>query len=195
MKIVQLLTFVLGCFLANCLLATSIQKFTFEELVERSQLIIEGRVVSVLPLTKGNLVYTRVLMEVHDVLKGDNPGEFIELDFLGGEVDGNALNVSGQVIPFAGERGFYFIEDKSGNSVNPLLGWSQGHFRILTDAKGNESLETDVEQELFEITENKNTALAAKLKSMKFNSELLVDAQFTPVTPDELRDAVNAFLD
>lgn len=195
MKRVHLVTVLLGCFLATCLSATSIQKFTFEELVDKSQLIVEAEVVSVSSLTKDNLVYTRVLMEIHDVLKGDDPGEFIELDFLGGEVNGNTIIVSGQDIPLAGERGFYFIEDISGKSVNPLLGWSQGHFRILVDAKGNERLETDVQQELLEITTNKNAVLAAKLKSMKFNSELVVDAEFSPVTPDELRDAVGAFLD
>ena len=72
--------------------------------------------------------------------------------------------------------------------------WSQGHFRILTDAKGNESLDTDVRLELLEITENKNTALAAKLRNMKFSNQLVTELSFTPATPTELRDVVDSIL-
>jgi len=45
-----------------------------------------------------------------------------------------------------------------------------------------------------EITGNKNAILASKLKNMKFSSNLVREADFAPVTPDELRDAVNAIL-
>ncbi|NBS27206.1 MAG: hypothetical protein EBS81_13030, partial [Gammaproteobacteria bacterium] len=80
-------------------------------------------------------------------------------------------------------------------SVNPLIGWSQGHFRIITDAKGYETLLTDVQQEVMEITDNKNMILASKLRNMKFSNRLLQKTDFLPVTPDELREAVNLILD
>lgn len=174
--------------------ATTLQKFTFEELVNQSGLIIEGQVESVYPFNAGKLLHTRVLIKVRDVLKGDYPGEFIELEFLGGQEDGRALVVSGQDIPEEGERAFYFIEDSSVQAVNPLLGWSQGHFRIRSDLKGNEYLETDIQQDLVELSDNKNAALAAKLRNMKFRRELVEQAYYSPVTPGELRDAVAAFL-
>ena len=179
---------------SSFLSATSIQKFTFEEMVELSALIVEAEVIEVTTFTEKTLVHTSVLMAVHDVLKGDDPGDYLELDFLGGETADLAVRVSGQDIPLAGEKGFYFIEDLSGNSVNPLIGWSQGHFRIITDAKGTQSLLTDIQQEVMEITGNKNAILASKLKNMKFSSNLVREADFAPVTPDELRDAVNAIL-
>jgi hypothetical protein len=198
MKTKQLITdflvVLIGSIIAISAAATTIQKFTFEEMVELSELILEGEVISVDPFTSGELVYTRVLLEIHDVLKGDDPGEYLELDFLGGELDGKAIRVSGQDIPFEGEKGFYFIENTSNDSVNPLLGWSQGHFRIVTDAKGNESLETDIRLELLEITESKNAALATKLRNMKFSNQLVTELSFTPATPTELRDAVDAIL-
>ena len=128
MKTKQLITdflvVLIGSIIAISAAATTIQKFTFEEMVELSELILEGEVISVDPFTSGELVYTRVLLEIHDVLKGDDPGEYLELDFLGGELDGKAIRVSGQDIPFEGEKGFYFIENTSNDSVNPLLGWS-----------------------------------------------------------------------
>jgi hypothetical protein len=182
-------------FLANVsAIATTLQKFTFEELVDLSELIIEGQVESVYPYNTGKFLHTRVLIKVKDVLKGDYIGEFIELEFLGGQEGGKALIVAGQDTPEVGEKGFYFIEDPSTQAVNPLLGWSQGHFLIRSDLKGHEYLETDIQQELVELSDNKNTALASKLRNMKFRRELLEKAHYSPVTPDDLRDAVASFL-
>jgi hypothetical protein len=174
--------------------ATTLQKFSFEELVVLSELIIEGQVESVYPSDTEMFLHTRVLIKVNDVLKGDYTGEFIELQFLGGWEGGKALIVAGQDIPEEGEKGFYFIEDSSTQAVNPLLGWSQGHFRIRSDLKGNEYLESDIKQEVVELSDNKNAALAVKLRNMKFRRELVEQAYYSPVTPDELREAVAAFL-
>jgi len=181
--------------ISTSLHATTIQKFTFEEMVELSALIVEAEVLDVSVIDKGNVVHTNVLLAVNDVLKGENPGDYLELNFLGGESDKIAVLVSGQNIPLLGEKGFYFIEDLESKSVNPLIGWSQGHFRIITDAKGYETLLTDVQQEVMEITDNKNMILASKLRNMKFSNRLLQKTDFLPVTPDELREAVNLILD
>jgi len=180
---------------SSSLYATTIQKFTFEEMVELSALIIEAEVLEVSVMDKGNVIHTNVLLAVNDVLKGENPGDYLELSFLGGESDKIAVLVSGQDIPLQGERGFYFIEDLESKNVNPLIGWSQGHFRIITDAKGDEILVTDVQQEVIEITYNKNAILASKLRNMKFSNSLLKETDFSPVTPDELRNAVNLILE
>lgn len=181
--------------ISTSLYATTIQKFTFEEMVELSALIVEAEVLDVSVIDKGNVVRTNVLLAVNDVLKGENPGDYLELNFLGGESDKIAVLVSGQDIPLLGEKGFYFIEDLESKSVNPLIGWSQGHFRIITGAKGYETLLTDVQQEVMEITDNKNMILASKLRNMKFSNRLLQETDFLPVTPDEMRDAVNLILD
>ncbi|MFZ8928762.1 MAG: hypothetical protein ACO2YY_06170, partial [Pseudohongiellaceae bacterium] len=181
--------------ISTSLYATTIQKFTFEEMVELAALIVEAEVLDVSVIDTGNVVYTNVLLAVNDVLKGENPGDYLELNFLGGESDKIAVLVSGQDIPLLGEKGFYFIEDLESKSVNPLIGWSQGHFRIITDAKGYETLLTDVQQEVMEITDNKNMILASKLRNMKFSNRLLQETDFLPVTPDEMRDAVNLILD
>jgi len=188
-----LATAILG--ISTSLYATTIQKFTFEEMVELSVLIVEAEVLDVSVMDRGNVINTNVLLYVNDVLKGENPGDYLELNFLGGESDKIAVLVSGQDIPLQGEKGFYFIEDLEGKNVNPLIGWSQGHFRIITDAKGDEILVTDVQQEVIEITYNKNAILASKLRNMKFSNSLLKETDFSPVTPDELRNAVNLILE
>jgi hypothetical protein len=37
------------------------------------------------------------------------------------------------VIPALGEQGIYFVESLSADMLNPLLGWSQGHYLIFDD--------------------------------------------------------------
>ena len=153
---------------------------------------MQGEVVDISNFASADLVYTRVLIKVDDVLKGTDPGEFIELDFLGGSQNGKSVQIAGQDIPNKGERGFYFIEDLSMNAVNPLTGWGQGHFIIVRDAKGNEYLEKETQYDSDEIVElaNKKSSLAIKLRNMKFSSTLVEKAYSNPTTPEQLRDAV-----
>ena len=177
--------------------ATTIQKFEFKEIVAISELIVEGQVVFISHFAEDDLIYTRIQMRIADVLKGADPGQFIELDSLGGKQDGKSVQIAGQDIPEKGERGFYFIEDLAMKSVNPLVGWSQGHFKIVTDAKGNQTLEKNSQvdsQALLDLNSSKNSALARKLRNMKFSSTLVEKASFVPATPDELREAVMEML-
>ena len=177
--------------------ATTIHKFEFQEIVAISGLIVEGEVLSISYFAEDDLIYTQVLIKIDDVLKGLDPGEYIELDFLGGKQDGKSVQIAGQAIPEKGERGFYFIEDLAMKSVNPLVGWSQGHFKIVTDAKGNQTLEKNSQvdsQALLDLNSSKNSALARKLRNMKFSSTLVEKASFVPATPDELREAVMEML-
>ena len=177
--------------------ATTIQKFEFQDIVAISELIVEGNVVSISHFAEDDLIYTRVLIKIDDVLKGLDPGEYIELDFLGGKQDGKSVQIAGQDIPEKGERGFYFIEDLAMKSVNPLVGWSQGHFKIVTDAKGNQTLEKNSQvdsQALLDLNSSKNSALARKLRNMKFSNTLVEKSSFVPATPDELREAVMELL-
>jgi hypothetical protein len=173
--------------------ATTIQKFEFQEIVAISGLIVEGEVLSTSHFAEDDLIYTRVLIKIDDVLKGLDPGEYIELNFLGGKQDGKSVQIAGQDIPEKGERGFYFIEDLDMKSVNPLTGWSQGHFKIVTDDKGHQILKNNSQvdsQALLNLNGSKNSALATKLRNMKFSSTLVEKASFVPATPDELREAV-----
>lgn len=176
-------------------LATTLEKLTFEEIVDDSALIIQAKVIEVSSAVNESLPSTRVVFKVEEVLKGDDPGEFVELYFLGGDEQANSMHVAGQDIPETGERGFYFIENPDERSVNPLTGWSQGHFRILSDLKGRETLETDIRQDVVELSANKNAVLAAKLRNMKFGNALVEKIYYSPVTPDELRQAVFGILD
>lgn len=68
-----------------------------------------------------------------DVIKGDYSGDSLELKFMGGAFNGQMVEISGLVMPAEGEQGIYFVESLNTDMINPLLGWSQGHYLIVDD--------------------------------------------------------------
>ena len=129
--------------------ATTILQVDTNHLVNNAESVFEGEVVSTRSEinTNGN-IYTYVDLLILDVLVGElDLGSTITLRFTGGAVGELQLDV-GSTIPVTGERGIYFVEAMGKNLSNPLLGWSQGHFRILTDGKvmaGNNQIVVGVE--------------------------------------------------
>ena len=154
--------------------ATTVRQFPFDELVASAALIFEGEVSELRSEQIDGLVYTFVRFEVREVLKGRDPGTSLELRFLGGEAGGSRVQVAEQSIPRLGEAGFYFVDSLQGNTVNPLLGWSQGRFLIETDEEGREIvLGSGGREEQSEIARLKSSPLAEKMSGMKFDREVI----------------------
>ena len=123
--------------------ATSVREASVDELIDQSEIIFEGTVVDVRSRKSGpNNIVTDVVFEVTDVVKGHIPQQRLKLEFLGGEVEGEALSVPAMNYPEVGEKGVYFAESASRTLVNPLYGWDQGRFLISTDANGTERVST-----------------------------------------------------
>ena len=121
-------------FSSQSVLASSILEVDFHQVVNKAESIFEGEVVATSSefSADGN-IYTFVDFLVLDVLSGDlNIGESITLRFTGGTVNGLTLNMDSS-IPDIGEHGVYFIESINTQLINPLYGWSQGHYRIQAD--------------------------------------------------------------
>ena len=134
--------FVAVVFLASAALpfqaqASTILAVSFEEAVQNSELVFEGRVISQetrrSPLDGSPFTY--FTFRVLDTLKGSVPtrGE-ITLGFAGGTIDGMTLEVSDLRMPVLNEKGIYFVESLKSQLVNPLYGWQQGHFLVVKDA-------------------------------------------------------------
>ena len=115
--------------------ATSVRQLTFAELCDHSDLVIEGRVVAAEARADGlgGGIGTYIRIEVLDRLKGPDVGPELELRFAGGTVAGHSLTISDLRIPEVGELGIYFVESLGERQINPLVGWSQGHFLELVD--------------------------------------------------------------
>lgn len=130
-KIIGLLFFFT---LAQSLYASSILQINTNQLVNDAELVFEGEVLASRSeqATNGYIV-TYVDFQLFDVIKGDvEAGLILTLRFTGGVVGNLKMDV-GSRIPKQGERGVYFVESLSRQLTNPLLGWSQGHFRIQQD--------------------------------------------------------------
>ena len=117
--------------------ATSIRQFTFAELSDHAGLIIEGKVIAAVAREDGlgGGIGTYVRIRVLDHLKGPDVGPEVELRFAGGTVADRTLQFADMVIPKSGETGVYFVESVDTYQINPLVGWSQGHFVEIADAQ------------------------------------------------------------
>ena len=125
------------CLMPGLLLASSIKLADMAEITRDAQLVFEGRVIGT-RVEQGpgeRTIHTWVRFEVLDVIKGSYDQPVIELSFLGGTRGDLTVRVSDMQMPTAGEHGIYFVEDIGRRLVNPLVGWSQGHFLVKYDRK------------------------------------------------------------
>lgn len=123
--------------------ATTIVGMDIDEVTLDAELIFEGEVIlhESRQNSSSGIISTYVTFNIIEVIKGDYSAESIELKFMGGSFNGQIVEVSGLQIPAEGEQGIYFVESVSRDLVNPLLGWSQGHY-IIVDESGERTVNT-----------------------------------------------------
>lgn len=145
--------------------AGSVLQVGVANMVSESELVIHGEVVSRRYEygNDGSQIYTRVQIHVIDVIKGSLADDTIELNFLGGTIGRQNLNVSDQFVPTVGDEAVYFIENLHRLQVNPLYGWRQGHFPVRYDEFANErfALTHDL-RPIYDVLQ-KNTPLGTEL--------------------------------
>lgn len=115
--------------------ATTLLGMDIDDIAERAEIVFEGEVINRQAQLDNNsgIISTFITFRVIDLIKGDLGGNSLELKFSGGELNGEIVEVSGSTLPKLGETGIYFVESASRDMLNPLLGWSQGHFLIKTE--------------------------------------------------------------
>jgi len=124
--------------------ATSVREVSMDELLQQSQFVFEGRVTAIeASQNSQKRIHTYVTFEITDIIKGEYPDNIITLRFLGGTVDDVTMVVSDMRLPQEGEHGIYFVESLERFQVNPLYGWSQGHFIVERDGTGSERVMTN----------------------------------------------------
>lgn len=128
-------------FFSKTALSTTIKELSLNQLTNEAELIFEGRVKDRNVIREGRLITTIVTFEILDVIKGEKNTTNLDLHFSGGELDGEVLEITGSKIPAINEHGIYFVESAEGNLLNPLLGWTQGHYIIENNRAYNASLE------------------------------------------------------
>jgi hypothetical protein len=129
--------------------ATAIQQMGLSEVAGASEFVFEGRVIGteVVPGPDGRRIYTYVTFQVLDAIRGQAPGETVQLRFLGGTLGGLPLAVSDMHVPALGEHGIYCVESLHRSQANPLYGWDQGQYIVRVDpTDGQEKVYTRGQQ-------------------------------------------------
>ncbi len=130
--------------------ASMVVRMSFDQVVNGAELIIEGTVLSketrLSPI--GGRPFTYFKIDIIDVVKGDYPDPTIEIGYMGGQVGGLTLKVSDMRMPEIGESGIYFIETLGQQQVHPLIGWQQGHYRVIINPQtGREMVVSDEDRQ------------------------------------------------
>lgn len=143
--------------------ATTILGMDIDKVVADAEFIFEGEVI--LTETRqdsgSGIIRTYVTFTINDVLKGDDIGDSVELTFMGGAFNGEVVQVSGLRIPKEGEQGIYFVDSLNRNLINPLIGWSQGHF-IIVEEDGDRRISTVDEKPVTDVQSVAAIPLAIK---------------------------------
>ena len=129
--------------------ASSIEQIGFEAMSRSAEAVFEAEITSVETRwdQSKTQIHTYVEFRLEDVIKQPSQassldaGASLVLRFLGGIVGDDELRVSGLIYPELGEKGIYFVSSVTRNLVNPLIGWSQGHFKI--DPQGSINTNTN----------------------------------------------------
>lgn len=133
--------------------ATTLIQLDFDDVVATSELIFEGRVISVEARDTGpRTIHTYVQFEVIDIIKGSYGESTLELRYLGGQVGNRQLEISDMQLPQVGETGFYFVESLLSQQIHPMVGWSQGHYLIQRDHSGVARVQTAGSQPIRDIS-------------------------------------------
>ena len=134
----------------STLASIMISASTFDELVDLSDIIIEGKAVDYEPEIQDGIVYTIETVEVKKVLKGNvSEGNKVKITFTGGELNGMTTPPM-KDCPIMDMRGNYMLFLKTNDGVRYfVVGGNQG-FGLIKDNK----IEATQEGELGDVIKN-----------------------------------------
>jgi hypothetical protein len=136
----------LACFLSLSLVfisiadATSVPSMTFEELTDRSEIVVSGQVARSWSEwdSEHKFIWTHHELSVSGVHKG-TPGSKVVVSEPGGVVGTQGMSVAGSVVYQPADRVFVFLQ-RMPNGYLRTTGWGQGKYTV--DAKGRLHAET-----------------------------------------------------
>jgi len=119
-------------------LATTVERFTLDDLVQKSGRIVVGKCISRESRwnDRNTLILTTARIAVSEPLKGSSDG-FVNVVTVGGTLDGITQTVSGMPVFEPEEEVLLFLEPSKNGHWQPL-GMSQGKFRILRNRQTGE---------------------------------------------------------
>ncbi|MFK8069071.1 MAG: hypothetical protein AB8D52_12575 [Gammaproteobacteria bacterium] len=180
--------------------ATTVRSFNVNDLLSKAEFVFEGEVIASKTGMDANdhWIVTDITFQINDVVKGADQGSTIELRFVGGEYNGKSVRIPDMKYPAPGEKGIYFVESLNEYLINPLLGWTQGHYVIETDQNGVERVNTAEGEQVENVESNIpnedliSDGTAAGLRTIEADTALsdstsTSSATQNGMTPDEFK--------
>lgn len=125
--------------LASLVCATTVRPPTLDELVAHADCVVRGTVTATRSEWRQHegerFIVTIVTVQVQEAIVGEGVGPSLELEFLGGEIDGQGLVVEGQPRFRPGDEDFLFIAG-NGTRICPLVAMMYGRYLIAQDEAG-----------------------------------------------------------
>ncbi|MEC8803769.1 MAG: hypothetical protein VXX24_03275, partial [Pseudomonadota bacterium] len=155
-----------------------------------AEIIFEGKVVehNVRENDMGMIV-TYVTFRIEELIKGEYDEQLLELKFTGGRLDEQIMEVSGLRIPSPNEEGIYFVESVNRNLVNPLLGWSQGHY-LIYEQNGERRVSTVNNRPVTNVLSTQSVPVALRRPVSVIDGD--TDAATGVVAPSQILDSDQA---
>ena len=154
--------------LMSCLLlvspleATTILGMNIDEVAQGAELIFEGKVVEHnVRENAAGMIVTYVTFRIKELIKGEYDEPLLELKFTGGRLGRQIMEISGLRIPGPNEEGIYFVESVNRNLVNPLLGWSQGHY-LIYEQNGERRVSTVTDMPVTDVLSTQTVPVALR---------------------------------
>ena len=113
--------------------ATTLLYKSFNDLIKESDGIVAGTVASIeSQYDRNKEIYTFVTLDQLDVLSGSYQGTSLTLRLKGGQVGHDISHIDGSPEFKQNDRVVLFVQG-NGRDLVPLVGWTQGAFRIVED--------------------------------------------------------------
>ena len=182
--------------LISCLLmvsplgATTILGMSIDEVTKGAELIFEGEVVEHnVRENDAGLIVTYVTFRIEELIKGEYDEHLLELKFTGGRLGEQIMEVSGLRIPSPNEEGIYFVESVNRNLVNPLLGWSQGHY-LIYEQNGERRVSTVNDRPVTDVLSTQSVPVALRRPVSVIDGD--TDPASGVVAPSQILDSDQA---
>jgi len=170
--------------------ATSILGINIDEVAQGAEIIFEGKVVEHnVRENAAGMIVTYVTFRIEELIKGEYDEPLLELKFTGGRLGRRTMEISGLRIPSPNEEGIYFVESVNRNLVNPLLGWSQGHY-LIYEQNGERRVSTVNDRPVTDVLSTQSVPVALRKPVSVIDGD--TDPATGVVAPSQILDSDQA---
>ena len=131
----KLLTLGIAALLAGMVSATTLERLSLDQMVQKSMSIVRGRVLDTASVQRGNVIYTVYRLQVSERLKGAAGSSTVEVYVPGGTKSGYRQSFAGSPVMQSGAEYVVFIWT-SPSGINQAIGLGQGVFDVKSIASG-----------------------------------------------------------